>query len=134
MQVLYIVRILFSKVFHSYLFLLLLVFLVLPSFESHFVLKFVTNHQCKVGKELFQLHDLPFYFLVFMWRLQKPELWVALVEWYGSINTMEYFAQMKKKKKMSRQCHVRYFPFLVTLAKFDIYHCDVTSSCITNFS
>ena len=101
-QVLYIVRILFSKVFHSYLFLLLLVFLVLPSFDSHFVLKsnkhlFVTNHLCKVGKELFQLHDLPFYFFVFMWHLQKPELWLALAEWWGSINTMQYFTQMKEK-------------------------------------
>ena len=26
-----------------------------------------------------------------------------------------------------------HFSFLFTLAKFDICHCDVTSSCITNF-
>ena len=29
--------------------------------------------------------------------------------------------------------YFKYFPFLFTLAKSDIYHCDVTDSCITNF-
>ena len=29
--------------------------------------------------------------------------------------------------------YFNYFHFLFTLAKFDIYHWDLTSSCITNF-
>ena len=65
---------------------------------------------------------------------------VALIECYGSIKYTAILRSNKKKivKIIFHQLqgylitYFKYFPFIFTLAKFDIYPCDVTSSCVTN--
>ena len=51
----------------------------------------------KSGKQLCELHDLLFYFRIFMLPLEKNLLKLAFIECNGLINTLHFLAQIKGK-------------------------------------